>query len=184
MTAVAILVPRVRRAVEGVGAAEVLDEAAVKALIADATAEIIFYTEGFWGHALVVTDDDNDIPTDWAIDPGVTEAEATVIVVQAALDYFFHAFKSAKTSESISRDGASWSWTESANLLNQRFELLREDRDKALAIIGRAHPVAARFASFIEVRDAATARVLEPYVNGMAGGEFQRGGGGGLELVR
>ena len=54
-----VMVPRVRRALEGAGAPQVLTDDAIKDLTADAIAEVILYTGGVFGHELVVTDRDD-----------------------------------------------------------------------------------------------------------------------------
>ena len=54
-----VMVPRVRRALEGAGAPPVLTDDAIKDLTADAIAEVILYTGGVFGHELVVTDRDD-----------------------------------------------------------------------------------------------------------------------------
>ena len=72
-----VMVPRVRRALEGAGAPPVLTDDAIKDLTADAIAEVILYTGGVFGHELVVTarDDATNAPTEYATDPELTLSE-------------------------------------------------------------------------------------------------------------
>lgn len=176
---VADLIPRVRRAVEGPvplpsGA---LTDAQVLAITADAIADVILLTGGAWEHTLSVTDrDDANVPIAWAVDPGLSLEEESMIAAQAALTYYFHIFKETKVSERIRNEGQEWEYAMSATLLRDQMAALREQRDMALAAIIRKTPALARYASFLQVRDRAAAAYLEPWVEG-------GGLGGGIQLV-
>src|SRR4051794_27941745 len=116
------LLPRVRRAVEGPFALPPelnLADAQVEALAADALADIILFTTGLWGHKLIVAerDDATGAPLHWNIDPELSPEEESVVAAQAAIQYFFHAFRNMKVSETIRNEGREWSYTISANLL-------------------------------------------------------------------
>lgn len=164
------LIPRTRRALGGpVAANTTLTDDEVKALIADAVAEVVFYTGGVFGHQLLVTNRDGtyNAPDEWAIDPALDEAETTVIVAQAALSYFFHEFRDLKVQEEIANEGASWSYSLSANLVLEQMKMLREARDKALDNISALIPVV--WVNLLEARDAATAAAIEPYAVGAGG---------------
>lgn len=176
---VAELTPRVRRAVEGpiplvTGA---LDDDQILALTADAIADVILFAAGQWEHTLLVTtrDPDTNFPTGWAVDPGLTPEEESLIAAQAALTYYFHAFKEMKLSERIRNEGQEWEYTISANLLRDAWKALKDQRDMALAALTRSNPVFARYSSILHVRDSLAAAYLEPWVQG--------GLGGGIELV-
>lgn len=171
---VRVLIPRVRRAIDGptaIGSAAVsstLDDDQVTGLIADAIAEIIFYTGGAWGHDLNVTTRDTTYgaPVAWTIDPVLTEAEQTVVTAQAALDYYFHQLAETRISETIRDEGQEWSWATSAAAVAERIRELRAARDRALELVQSAEPLTVAFVSFLAERDGYTAALVEPYVAG------------------
>lgn len=173
---VRLLVPRVRRALEGPvplpsGA---LSDDQVVAVTADAIADVILLTAGAWNHTLEVTDTDVDtgFPDEWAISPELSLQEESVIAAQAAITYFFHRFRSEKISERIAQEGREWEWQKSANVLRDWIKLLQDQRDAALTALMRVHPALARYASILAVRDRAGAAMLEPWtVNGLGGGQ-------------
>ncbi len=171
--------PRVRRALEGpvplvTGA---LTDGQILALTADAIADVILFTGGQWGHALIATerDEDTNVPIAWAVEPGLELQEESMIAAQAALTYYFHIFSTTKVSERIRNEGQEWEYQFSANLVRDQMAALRDQRDRALAALLGAHPVLARYASFLEVRDRVASAYLEPWVSGSLGG--------GIELV-
>ncbi len=177
---VAELLPRVRRAVEGPvplppGAALTDDQ--LLAITADAIADVILFTSGRWAHSLVVTQRApvTNVPTGWAVDPGLSSEEESMIAAQAALTYYFHIFKDQKISERIRNEGQEWEYTMSATLLRDQMAMLMAQRDMALEALNRDSPILARYASFLQVRDKVAAAHLEPWVAG--------GLGGGIELV-
>lgn len=175
------LIPRVRRAIEGVGTtADPLSDDEVLAVTADAISNIIFFTNGRWGHALNVLDRDGttNAPTEWELVPDLNPAEETVIVAQAALDHFFHVLRTLKTQETIRNEGSEWTYSYSANALSEQLKMLRDARDEALDILsGVKEGIVARYQSFIAVRDSAVSAVIEPWVNGGVGGQEFSGRG-------
>lgn len=176
---VAEILPRVRRAVEGpVAVSAPLSDAALIAMTADAIADVILFTGGDWGHRLVVTERDatTNVPTEWAVDPGLELEEESMIAAQAALTYYFHLFKDRKISERISNEGQEWEYTLSANMLRDVYSALKDQRDLALNALRAEQPVLARYASILAVRDRTAAALLEPWVP-------LGGGTGGIELV-
>lgn len=172
------LLPRVRRAVEGpftLPPEQTLNDSQVEALAADAIADIILFTYGEWGHKLAVTDRNVDTaaPEHWSVDPELEPEEESVIAAQAAIQYFFHAFRDTKVSETIKNEGREWTYSLSANVLKDQIALLREQRDKALEAVVRKHPVMARYASLLEARDPLGSVLLEPFVaNQGIGGHY------------
>ena len=177
-----VLIPRVRRALEGPdavsGSAAVaagsLNDDQINAVVADAVADVIFYSGGLFGHTLNVEERDEDYmaPIAWTIDPELTEPEATVIVAQAALNYFFSWAKTIKTSQTISDEGQEWSYTLSAQLLSDQIKALRDARDRALeqlALDGNSANDA--WINTIAERDAQTSAIIEPWVAGGVGGQ-------------
>jgi len=156
------LVPRTRRAIGDY--ASTLDDTQVKGIIADAVAEVIFYSSGAFQHQLLVAsrDDLYGAPAEWTIDPVLSEPEATVVTAQAALDYYFHTLNTIKTAETISDEGQTWTWEISASAVAERLKELREARDRALNAVLGANPVPTMFASFIEERDRLTSWLIEP----------------------
>jgi hypothetical protein len=178
---VRVLVPRIRRAVEGAGAPAVLTDDAVKDLAADAIAAVILYTGSVFGKQLVVTDTDDatGAPSEYATSAPLTLEEGTVIAAQAALDYFFHRFAEMKVSEQIADEAQTWEYTLSANLIRDQLKLLVEQRDKALeALSGALGPAYDSYASFIATRDLHTSMLIEPWVHFDTGLAL----GGGQEL--
>jgi hypothetical protein len=177
---VRLLVPRVRRAIDGPTATSsaatsaTLNDDQVKNLVADAIAEVLWYCPD-WGKTLAVTDDEGGIPTEYEVDPDLSLPEQTVVAAQAALNYFFFEFINKKVSEEISNEAQSWRYQLSANLLTEQFKMLREARDQALETVAIANPTVAIFASFLHARDAETARLIEPFT-------VEAGGVGGQQL--
>jgi hypothetical protein len=169
---VRVLVPRIRRAVEGAGAPPSLGDDALKDLAADAIASVILYTGSAFGKQLLVTErDESGAPVEYATSEELTLPETAVIAAQAALDFFFFDFAGKKVSERIGDEAQTWEYTLSANLLVQQLRQLREERDKALGALAGV-PLDG-YESFLAVRDLEVARLVEPWVNG--------GGVGGLE---
>lgn len=179
LTDVRVLIPRVRRALEGpFGSASgmagaTLEDAAVEALVADAIADVILYTGGLFGHQLVVVERDPDYgaPSKWKTDEQLTEPEGTVIVAEAALRFFYQSVKDMKVQESISNEGQSWSWSMSANAVTEWLKMLKGRRDEALAIVAQLNGIVIDgFASYLAVRDCAVAAYIEPFASGHATG--------------
>lgn len=175
-----VLIPRVRRALEGpsapTGSAAIvagnLSDDEINAVIADSVAEVIFYTGGLFGHTLNVVSRDAEYmaPDAWTVDPDLTEAEATVIVAQAAINHFFHYAKGLKTQERIADEAQEWQYQRSAQVISDWIKHLREMRDQALAQIEIDEDTDDAWVSFIAVRDAETAQIIEPYVYGQGYG--------------
>lgn len=178
---VRVLVPRIRRAVEGAGAPAVLVDDAVKDLAADAIAAVILYSGSVFGKQLVVTSTDVDTgaPSEYATSEPLTLEEGTVIAAQAALDFFFHRFAETKMSERIADEAQQWEYTLSATLIRDQLKLLAEQRDKALAALsGALGPALDQYASFIATRDVHTSMLIEPWVHFDTGLAL----GGGMEF--
>jgi hypothetical protein len=166
---VRVLVPRIRRAVEGAGVPPVLSDDALKDVAADAIAAVILYSGSVFGKQLVVThvDDATGAPDEYATSDPLTLEEGTVIAAQAALDYFFHRFSELKVQEQIADEAQTWEYTLSANLIRDQLKLLVEQRDKALdAIKGLLGPSYDSYASFLATRDSHTSVMIEPWVHG------------------
>jgi hypothetical protein len=171
---VAELVPRVQRAIEGpVPLAQPLPEESLKAIVADAISDIIFYTNGAWEHTLTVTERDNTTnhPTDWEVDPALEIQEETVVAAQAALNYFFFQFKDLKVQETIQDEGQQWSYQLSANVLQNSMQNLRDARDRALEILMQSNTDYTGFVSYIAERDAWTSSIIEPWLTNPGGGQ-------------
>jgi hypothetical protein len=165
--------PRVRRAIEGPKPLLVTDpnrlsDGEVENLTADAVAEIILVTQNSWGHTLTL-----DGADDWSVDPALSQEEQVVVASQAALDYFFHQWKSAKVQERMKNEGREWEYTLSARLLQDQLKLLQARRDEALGALAANSPVLVRYASILHARDSVMATLIEPFTV-EAGG---RGGG-------
>lgn len=176
---IAEFVPRVRRALEGPVplTSGGLSDGQIVALTADAIADVILFTSGQWNHKLVAThrDEDTNVPDEWEVDPGLELEEESMVAAQAALTYYFHVFKDMKVSERTRNEGQEWEYALSANVVRDQIAALKEQRDRAIEALLANHPVLARYASFLEVRDRVASVYLEPWVRG--------GLGGGIELV-
>lgn len=179
---VRVLIPRVRRAIDGPTASgsaatsATLDDEQVKALVADAIASVIFYTGGDFNHSLdvVARDEAYNAASEWAINPPLNEAEATVIAAQAALDYFFWSLREVKTQERIADEGQEWSYTLSATLLRDQMEHLRKLRDQALEQLAASNAIPVEgYVSFIAVRDREASALIEPWVSGLPRGGYE-----------
>lgn len=165
---VRVLIPRTRRAIDGPAAtgsgaaSATLSDDEIKSLVADAIAEVIFYTNGRWGYTLLPSgEDDYGAPDEYDVDPDLTLPEQTVVIAQAALNYFFFEFINTKTHEIITNEAKTWEWERSANLLVEQFKMLRQMRDDALAQVLVEHPALDQWYDFIEYRDRLTAAYTE-----------------------
>src|SRR5688500_9923087 len=133
VTDIRVLVPRVRRRLEGAGAPEVLTDDAIKDLVADALSSILLYSGSIFGKTLDVAERDaNNVPTEYTTSDELTLQEGAVVAAQAALDHFFFTFASLKTSERIADEAGSWEYARSATLLKDQLALLVKERDRAL----------------------------------------------------
>lgn len=165
-TDIRTLVPRVRRATEGVGVDLGLSDENVKDLVADAASAIVLKTGSLFGFTLTVTGrDGNGAPDEYETSDELTLAQSTVVACQAALDFFLQYFRTAKTSERIADEASSWEWQLSANVLTEILKTLKAQRDEALADI-LDDDAATAFTSFLAVRDGETSRAVEAYYYG------------------
>lgn len=173
VTDIRVLVPRVRRRLEGAGAPAVLSDDAVKDLVADALSSVTLYTGSVFGKTIDVSEREGGIPIEYTTSDELTLQEGTVVAAQAALDHFFWQFASLKTSEKIADEAGTWEYARSASLLKGQLELLIAERNRALdALMGSAGALDA-YVSYLAVRDVETARLVEPWVADL-------GGNGGL----
>lgn len=183
---VRVLIPRVRRALDGPAASgpdapsNTYTDDELKSLIADAIGEIIFFTGGAFHHTLDVIDRDDayNSPTEWAVNPALTEAEASVVAAQAALNTFFFSLSALKTQETISDEGQTWSYTVSATLIRDQMAYLMKLRDAALEQIKAEQLVALdSYVSYVRERDAIASCYIEPWVErtGLGWGAFETG---------
>lgn len=163
------MVPRVRRAIEGVGSTPTLSDGNVKDLVADALADVVLYSGGLFGAELLVTADENGIPTEYATSEALTLPQQGVVAIQAALNFFFFRFVDAKTSERIADEAQSWEWTKSANLVRDQLKYLIEQRDKALEQVADEGAPLDAYESFLAVRDESIAAWIEPWAAGSGG---------------
>jgi hypothetical protein len=147
----------------GVGGSELGDDA-INGVIADAVANLILFTGGLFGHTLEVTERDEAYmaPSAWRVDPELSEAEASLVALQAALDYFFFALKGMKVSETIKDEATEWSYSVSANALTEFLKLLRSQRDQLIGAINQGQGLEA-WINLLAVRDAVTTAAIEPY---------------------
>lgn len=172
-----VLIPRVRRGVEGAGVtAKTLEDEAINGLIADAVANIILFTGGLFGHQLNVLARDETYlaPTAWQVDPALSEAEGSLIVIQCQLDYFYQDLKSTKIQETIKDEATEWSYSLSATALTEILKSLRQQREEALEQIAGENGALDAWVNTLMVRDAWTDSLIEPYA--------QEGGLGGQTL--
>lgn len=170
-----VWIPRVRRAVEGVGATSLLTDDQVKDLIADAISNVILFTGGVFGKDLLVTGRDpvTDAPAEYATSEPLTLSEGSVVAYEAAINHTFFALRDVKVAETIKDEGQEWTYALSSALMRDHLKWLMTQRDRALEDVQAPIPVA--FVSFLHERDALSARIVEPYVLGY--------GSGGQELT-
>jgi hypothetical protein len=176
---VVVLIPRVRRAIDGPAASSATapsssySDEELKALIADAIGEIIFFTNGAFPHTLNVEsrDDTYGAPEEWSVDPVLSEAEAAVVAAQAALNSFFFNLKELKTQETIGDEGQTWSYSISATLVRDQMEYLRAMRDKALEQIAAQDVALDAYVSYVHARDAIASVYVEPWIYSSLGGQ-------------
>lgn len=179
-----VLIPRLRRALDGPQAmssaavSSTLSDEQLNAIGADAIGSIIFYSGSLFGAQLQVAERDvmYMAPTAWMTDPALTEPQIAIVVSQAALDYFFSRLSTqegGKTQSLIADESTRWEWQISPQAVVERLRQLRADRDRALEVLAAEDEEAdASWVSFVNVRDAYTARLIEPWV------ELDRGVGG------
>lgn len=170
LTDLRVLVPKGRRACEGPfglpnGLPPLSDEQ-VYQMVADACSEVQLLTGTLFGHELAVKKRDplRGFPTDWKTDAILTESEGAVIVTQAAINFVYHLFREAKTSETIKDEGQEWTWEKSANLMVLQVKQLTEARDKALEMLERTNAPLDMWISSVAERDKLGAMYLEPWV--------------------
>lgn len=176
------LVPRIRRAVDGPGTSRldhgVISDRGALELAADAVADLMLYTAGTgaFAYTLEVTARETlyNAPSQWKILPALTVPAEALVVAQAALNYFFHALRDLKVSETIRDEAGEWTYSRSANLLTKQMDLLAKLRDAALEALAAGNPAWDTYVSFLAVRDRTTAQLVE--------GWTVDGGVGGLEL--
>jgi hypothetical protein len=182
------LIPRLRRAIEGpTGTGSSLSDDQINAIGADAIGAIILYSNSLFGSELQVSERDPKYmaPVAWLTDPALSEPQATAIVSQAALDYWFMQLSSVdgggKVLETIADESTNWSWEISPQSLVERLRQLRADRDAALEALQRdGEALDASYTSYIGVRDNWTSRLIEPWVEH---GGVAQGGLNPLEFV-
>lgn len=175
-----VMIPRMRRALDGPTASGSvsgsLSDDQVTAVIADAIAEVIFYSNGSWPRKLLVTERSTDYlaPIAWETDEPLTEPEQTVVTTQAALNYIYSTLDSSKTSETLKEADREWSWSVSANSMSDRIKDLRAQRDRALEVLEASDGFAAEaWVNILAARDPYTDVLIEPYIVG--GGYFPSG---------
>lgn len=181
------LIPRLRRAVEGpTGDGSTLSDSQLNAIGADAIASMIFYSGTLLGCELEVAERDPTYmsPIAWLTEPALTDAKATAIISQAALDYFYMRLSSATTGkvhEAIADESTNWDWDISPQAVVERLRQLRADRDAALdALLKEGEALDSSYTSYIAVRDNWTARLIEPWVDESG---ISQGGLNPLEFV-
>lgn len=164
---IAELVPRVRRALEGpLPVNPALTDEAVMAVTADAVADLILLMNGRWAHQLVITDRDStsNFPTEWAVDPGLTPAEESLVAFQAAIANLGTVLRDMKVSERIKNEAQEWEWQKSGTGIREWLKQLIAMRDQALTNVFAANPVLARVASILHARDPVGAALVERFV--------------------
>lgn len=177
---VRVMIPRLRRAVDGPAAdspaapsASLTDDQLMQCA-ADALADVILFTNSVFGKALQVTeyDDFYQAPCEYQTSEELSLDEQSVIIAQAALNYHLNFLRDLKISERITNDAVEWEYSLSANTLRDHLKALQDRRDKALeAIMATENINLDGYASFIAVRDSATSAAIEPWVveNGFGG---------------
>lgn len=171
---VRVLIPRMRRALDGPTAtssaavSSTLNDSELTNVIADAIASVIFYSGSAWGKTLEVTERDGYYlsPVSWRTSEELTEPEGTVIVAQAAIDYWHNELVTMKTQERIADEGQEWSYSISASAVSERIKALQKARDEAIALLSAGSGENEAWESFIAVRDSQVSALIEPWVGG------------------
>ena len=147
-----------------------LNEDQLKDITADTIAKLIFFTNGLLGYQLNVdARDTNGMPQEYSIFvAGVPTPlpiqDETLVVTQAALDWFFFEFKDKKVSEEISDEGQKWVYALSPAVLAAQYKQLVADRDRALMVVQTRLEYLTDYVSFIAERDALTSAMVEWWV--------------------
>lgn len=169
---VRVMIPRVRRALDGpeaTGSASVsakLSDDQITSVIADAIADVIFYSSGAFGRKLEVVERDPNYmaPIAWRTSEPLSEEEQSVIVAQASLNYFFNALSTLKTGETLKEADREWSWSVSASAVAERVKELRAQRDRAIELLTSQNVIAEAWINTLAVRDSYTDLLIEPYI--------------------
>lgn len=178
-----VLIPRVRRALDGPHAtgsgavANTLSDDEVNAIVADAIADVILNTGGFFGKKLevVARDEAYLAPIAWQTSAELTLDEQSVIAAQAAIGYFLNDLSATlKTSETIRDEGREWTYSLSANLLRDRLNALMKLRDAALESLSHTAALDS-WVNLLHERDQIATAYIEPFAEGGFAG-------GGMEL--
>lgn len=185
---VRVLIPRVRRALDGPtataedSASSSYKDEELKGLIADAIGEIIFFTGGLFPHKLNVSQRDGTYGAaeEWTVDPPLDEAESSVIAAQAAINTYFFTLRDMKTQETISDEGQTWSYSVSATLVRDQLQYLMRLRDEALEQIKAQDAALDSYVSYIHERDVLASAYVEPWI--AAPGQGWDAFEGGLEI--
>lgn len=173
------LIPRVRRAIDGphatssAAASSNFTDDEITAQIADAIAEVIFFSPDGFGKELVVTERDTSYlaPIAWMTSEVLGDAEASVIVIQAALNNIYFGLTSMKTSERIVNEGEEWEWSVSSTAVADRVKALQKLRDEAIAQLEEEGTSLTEWVNTLEVRDSYTDALIEPWLHGARGGQ-------------
>lgn len=175
-----ILIPRVRRAIDGPHATSSAAPSSnftddeITAQIADAIAEVIFFEPEGFGKELIVTERDTEYlaPIAWQTSEPLTEAEASVVSIQAALNNIYFGLTSMKTSEHIVNEGEEWEWSISSTAVAERVKALQKLRDEAIEKLEQddGSNVTA-WVNTLEIRDRYTDALIEPWTHGGWGGQ-------------
>lgn len=164
---IAEIVPRVRRALEGpIPVNPALTDGTVKAVAADAVADLILFTNARWPHKLVVSDRDPDTnyPTEWGVDPGLAPEDESLVAYQAALTNVGVLMRDMKVMERVKDEAKEWEWQISASAIRDWLKALIDSRDRALEAVFAGTPVVARVASMLHARDPVGAALVERFV--------------------
>lgn len=183
-----VLIPACRRAIDGpvaTGSASVaatLDDQEVLGLVADATADLILFTEGdqAFGYQLIPTARDPFYmaPTSWMTDTERKPAADAAILSQAALNHYFWLIKLTKVSEAMKNEAVEWSYSLSANVIAAWMQYLIENRNKAIAALQVINAPMDTYISLVAERDRLSAAWLEPWVTEVGAPVPYAGGGG------
>lgn len=164
LTDIAVLVPRVRRALGD--AADGLTDQQVKERAADAIAGILLFSEGEMGVRLEVKDrDEFGAPTDWRTSRELTEEEGTVIVLQAAIDALDSSL-SGLVAEKFGTGVDRYEYQVSAQALTAKLKRLLADRDRAIEILLRGERAPVAWVNTLGVRDRGADMAVNPWLYG------------------
>jgi hypothetical protein len=175
LTDVRIFIPRIRRELDPgtpyASAASGYTDDVLKDVAADSVNEISLVVGPVSFPYIVyvssATPASATAPQDWEYntDPAVPLLYHGLIAVQAAINQLYVDAQSFKTMERIADEGSTWEWQKSANLLQQRINILLQRRKDMIDRIVKDNPELSydSFENLLSIREPFLDVFIEPY---------------------